>query len=58
MARTEYFIKKYTIPYTDISNLIKTIFGSPEKTNTDLEWQKEMGLEPAWYYILKELKII
>lgn len=57
-ARTEYFIKKYKIPYTDVGNLTKAIFGSPEQKNTDPEWVAEIGLEPVWYYVLKELKTI
>lgn len=58
VARTEYFIKKYKIPYTDVSNLIKAIFGNPAQKNTDPEWIKEMGLEPVWYFILTEIGII
>ena len=53
--RTEYFIQKYGIPYTEVGKLTVAIFGAdPNLKTTDLEWKAEMGLEPVWYYILKE----
>ncbi len=58
VKRTEYFIAKYNIPYIEVGKLTEAIFGNPEQKNTDSEWMKKMGIEPVWYYILKELKII
>ena len=58
-ARTEYFMRKYNIPYTEVGRLTKEIFGDvPAEKKTDPEWQAEMGLEPVWYFILKALKLI
>ena len=54
--RTEYFIKKYQTD--DVGALTKAIFGDPAEKKTDPEWIAEMGLEPVWYFILKELKIL
>lgn len=52
--RTEYFMAKYGIPYTEVGALTKKIFGEdPNAKNTDPEWKNDMGLEPVWYYILK-----
>lgn len=57
--RTEYFIKKYNIPYTEVGKLTVAIFGTNlAQKNTDLEWKKQIGIEPVWYYILKKIKII
>ncbi len=57
--RTEYFMKKYGIPYDRVSELTIAIFGkNPEDKATDPEWKEEMGLEPVWYYILKKVGII
>lgn len=49
--RTEYFMKKYNIDYRQVGDLTKAVAD-------DLEWQKDMGLEPVWYFILTSLKII
>ena len=57
--RTEYFMKKYGIPYDHVGELTIAIFGkNPEDKATDPEWKKEMGLEPVWYYILKKLEVV
>lgn len=56
--RTEYFMKKYNVLYNEVGRLTFAIFGDPAQKNTDAEWKDEMGLEPVWYKILKELKII
>ena len=59
--RTEYFMKKYDVPYTDVGALTFAIFGNPqssEQNRTDEEWYLEMGLEPVWYYILKKVGVI
>lgn len=56
--RTEYFMKKYNAPYNEVGRLTFAIFGDPEQKNTDPEWKEKPGLEPVWYKILKELKII
>ena len=56
--RTEYFMTKYTIPHYHVGELTKAIFGDPVTKNTDPEWKAEMGLEPVWYFILKQLRII
>lgn len=53
--RTEYFMEKYGIPDTEIGELTTAIFGTPNKPDTDQEWQEAMGLEPVWYCILKRL---
>jgi ADP-ribose pyrophosphatase YjhB (NUDIX family) len=55
-VRTEYFMKKYNIPYSEVGRLTKAIFGDiPAEKKTDPEWTIEMGLEPVWYKILKDL---
>lgn len=55
-ARTEYFMKKYNISYAEVGKLTRAIFGDiPAEKKTDPEWQAEMGLEPVWYKILKDL---
>ncbi len=56
--RTEYFMRKYNIHYNEVGRLTYAIFGDPAQKNTDPEWKFEMGLEPVWYKIIKELKII
>ena len=57
--RTEYFMKKYNIPYDRVGALTVAIFGkNPADKKTDPEWKAHMGLEPVWYYILKKLGII
>lgn len=56
--RTEYFMKKYNILYTEVYTLTCAIFGDPAMKRTDPEWKINMGLEPVWYKILKELRII
>ena len=56
--RTEYFMKKFGIVWTDVGALTRAIFGSPADKTTDPEWKGEMGLEPAWYFILKQMKVI
>ncbi|MDP3954580.1 MAG: NUDIX hydrolase [bacterium] len=57
--RTEYFINKYAIPYDAVGELTVAIFGiNPGEKKTDPEWKENPGLEPVWYYILKELKYI
>lgn len=55
---TEYFMKKYNTDFHHVGNLIVKIFGDPAAKNTDHEWVDEMGLEPVWYFILRELGII
>lgn len=56
--RTEYFVKKYNIQHNEVGRLTFAIFGDPAQKNTDTEWKSNMGLEPVWYKILKDLKII
>ena len=56
--RTEYFLGKYGIPYAKVDEITRAIFGEAQDPKTDIEWLHEMGLEPAWYYILKAQKII
>lgn len=52
--RTEYFSRyKYRIPWYNVGNLTRAIFGDPKNPYTDPEWQEKMGLEPVWYYILR-----
>ncbi len=53
--RTEYFMQKYKVPYTEVGSLTRAIFGDTANKNTDPEWKEEMGLEPVWYKILKDL---
>ena len=55
--RTEYLMKKYNLPYTEVGKLTRAIFGNPGSPNpiTDPEWKQEMGLEPVWYFMLKKL---
>lgn len=57
-ARTEYFMKKFGVPYTDVKGLIVAIFGDPSHPKEDPEWTRDPGLEPVWYYILKKLGTI
>lgn len=56
--RTEYFMGKYGIVWTDVNALTRAIFGNPADKTTDIEWKAEMGLEPVWYFILKQAKLI
>ncbi|MDP3947822.1 MAG: NUDIX hydrolase [bacterium] len=56
--RTEYFMKKFGIVYTDVNALTRAIFGNPADKATDAEWKGEMGLEPVWYFILKQIGVI
>ncbi|MEK9186589.1 MAG: NUDIX domain-containing protein [Patescibacteria group bacterium] len=59
--RTEYFMEKYEIPYSRVGELTLAIFGNPqsaEQNRTDEEWYWGMGLEPVWYYIIKNIGII
>ena len=56
--RTEYFMEKYNIPYDRVGDLTKAIFGDPKEQKTDVEWRGDNGLEPVWYYILKQVKIL
>lgn len=51
--RTEYFIKKFGVRKNDVDRLTRAIFGNSQQPATDPEWEKEPGLEPVWYYILK-----
>lgn len=54
--RTEYFMRKYDIPYTEVGKLTRAIFGAdPSQKRTDSEWKEQMGLEPVWYYMLKKI---
>ncbi len=56
--RTEYFMKKYDINYDRVGDLTKAIFGDPVNKLTDVEWSKDGGLEPVWYFILKQIEIL
>lgn len=59
VERTDSFIKKYGIAYERVGDLTRAIFGKdPAGAETDPEWREEMGLEPVWYFILKELRMI
>ena len=49
--RTEYFMKKYDISYDRVADLTRAI-------SVDPQWRGDMGLEPVWYFILKEFKIL
>lgn len=53
--RTEYFMEKYKISHDDVGRLTVAIFGDPARKNTDPEWKENPGLEPVWYYILRQL---
>ena len=57
-ARTDYFAKKYGINYEKVGELTLKIFGSPTERITDPEWVAEPGLEPVWYFILKQIDTI
>lgn len=54
-ARTEYFMKKFGIPYKEVGLLTKAIHGPRSAPNEDSEWTEHPGLEAIWYYILKHL---
>jgi hypothetical protein len=56
--RTEYFMKKYNLEGIQVGVLTREIFGNPDDGKTDPEWLAEMGLEPVWYHILKDIKLI
>lgn len=56
--RTEYFMQKFGIPFTEVGRLTVAIFGTFKNPNQDPEWTENPGLEPVWYYILKKLKKI
>ena len=49
--RTEDFARKHGFTTEDTTPLTKALC-------SDEEWQNEPGLEPVWYSILKELKLI
>lgn len=52
--RTEYFMSKYKRSWLEVGMLTREIFGASKKEETDPEWKAEMGLEPVWYFILRE----
>ena len=56
ISRTEYFVQKYNIPFSNVKDLTRAIFGTPEQNNIDPEWIKDVGIEPVWCYILRDLK--
>ena len=52
VARTESFARKYELdPAGDLTSLTRRLC-------EDVEWQNEPGLEPVWYLILKELRLV
>lgn len=54
--RTEYFMHKCMISYDEVYNLTRSIFGhDPSGSETDPEWKQNPGLEPVWYFILRQL---
>ncbi len=57
-SRTEYFAEKYGVSPLQVGKLTLKIFGNPAKKNTDLEWVAYPGLEPVWYFILKQLRVL
>lgn len=54
-ARTEYFMRKFGIPYQEVGRLTQAIHGHHNAPNEDPEWTENPGLEAVWYYILKHL---
>jgi 8-oxo-dGTP pyrophosphatase MutT (NUDIX family) len=57
-ARTEYFAEKYGVSPLQVGKLTLRIFGNPAKKNTDPEWAAYPGLEPVWYFILKQIHVL
>jgi len=47
-SRTEAFAAKYGIEFQHLALLTLTLSADPE-------WQTQPGLEPVWYYILKQI---
>jgi len=58
VERTEYFMKKYKLEAIQVGDLTRAIFGNTNEGKIDSEWLAEMGLEPVWYYILKNIQLI
>jgi len=58
VSRTEYFVKKFGIPYVQVGDLTRKVFGDPASPVTDPEWAADPGLEFVWYFILKQAQII
>lgn len=56
--RTEYFMKKFSIPYEEVGRLTIAIHGPCHEPKEDPQWIENPGLEAVWYYILKHLSII
>lgn len=54
-ARTEYFMRKFGIPYQEVGRLTRAIHGPYNDPKEDPEWTENPGLEAVWYYILKHL---
>jgi len=50
-ARTEHVMQKNNLHLNNIAELTKAVLN-------DEEWMAQMGLEPVWYYILKDIKLI
>lgn len=58
--RTEYFISKLDLLWTEVGTLTLKIFGDPKTGPVTVgermlcdEWDKDPGLEPCWYYLLR-----
>ncbi len=56
--RTEYFIERRHLRPDLVGEVSASIFGSPNAGHTNPEWVAEMGLEPVWYFILKQVGLL
>lgn len=56
--RTEFFFKKHNFNYHQVGELTKAIFGDPGKGRTNPDWLSNPGLEPVWYFLLKNAKVL
>ncbi len=62
-ARTEWFISDLRLSWVEVGMLTQKIFGDPktgpvtdEEKRRYAEWQRDPGLEPCWYYMLRMAK--